>query len=171
MRGDQYAMNEFTNHKARQRLGVLQVLHLETLDFSGMNPEATLTDFEHHLRRRVEALDAELEANGQAARTAVTTKPLSGPLADPERLRAFLEDQGSEPPRGSANNDVWWNRRRDVLAEIKAQGLQDALDWECRSCGSAAGIACHTAGGRAREPHFLRATDAELPYRQAYSLG
>ncbi|WP_327284518.1 hypothetical protein [Streptomyces sp. NBC_01205] len=152
-------MNEFTNHKARQRLGILQVLHLETLEFSGMHPEATLADFEHHLRGRVEDLDAELEANEQATKAAVTAKSLSGPLVDTERQRVFCEDQGSGPPCGAAEKDAWWNRKRDVLAEIKAQGLREALDWECRSCGAAAGVACHTAGGRMRFPRDAGMSD------------
>lgn len=162
-------MREFTNHKAQQKLGVLQAIHLETLEFSGAHPEATLADFERHLRQRVEALEAELEANRGAAETAVFTKPLSGPLADPERQRAFKRRE-SQRPSGS-DREAWWKRRTAMLEEIKRQGLSEALDWECRACGAQVGVACQTGGGRPKkEPHFLRATDAELPYLSAYGL-
>ncbi|MFF3733428.1 hypothetical protein ACFYXM_24705 [Streptomyces sp. NPDC002476] len=164
-------MRNFINHKGQQTLHTLRAFHFEILEFSATHPEATLTDFEHHLRRRVEALGAELEANERAAGTAVTTKPLSGPLADPERQRLFRHSQESQPPSGNAERDAWWGQRRAVLDEIKEQGLKEALDWECRNCGASPEVACRTAGGRAREPHFLRATDAELPYLQAYGLG
>ncbi|WP_455569536.1 zinc finger domain-containing protein [Streptomyces venezuelae] len=58
-----------------------------------------------------------------------------------------------------------------MLAEIKAQGVAEALDWECRDCDAAVGVACRTAGGRPKkEPHFLRAADAKQPYLHAYRL-
>ncbi|MEU6709729.1 zinc finger domain-containing protein [Streptomyces wuyuanensis] len=162
-------MREFTNHKAQQTLGVLRAIHLETLNFSGTHPEATLADFERHLRQRVDALETELEANESAAETAVFTKPLSGPLADPERQRAFKHQESQRP--SDTDREAWWKRRTAVLDEIKQQGLTEALDWECRACGAQVGVACQTAGGRPKkEPHFLRATDAELPYLRAYGL-
>ncbi|GAA2320983.1 hypothetical protein Scani_01820 [Streptomyces caniferus] len=162
-------MREFTNHKAQLTLGVLRAFHLETLNFSGRHPEATLTDFERHLRHRVDALEADLEAKESAAEAAVFTKPLSGPLADPERQRAF-KHQESQHPSGT-EREAWWQRRAAVLDEIKKQGLAEAQEWECRACGAQVGVACHTAGGRPRkEAHFLRATDAELPYLRAYGL-
>jgi hypothetical protein len=162
-------MREFTNHKAQLTLGMLHALHLETLNFSGTHPEATLTDFERHLRDRVDALEAELEANESAAEAAVFTKPLSGALADPERQRAFKHQESQRP--SAAEREAWWQRRTAVLDEIKAQGLTEAVDWECRACGAPVGVACQAAGGRLKkEPHFLRATDAEQPYLRAYGL-
>ncbi|WP_327235349.1 hypothetical protein OG349_16665 [Streptomyces sp. NBC_01317] len=162
-------MSEFTNHKAQQTLSVLRAIHLETLNLSWTHPEATLADFEHHLRQRVDSLETELEAKESAAETAIFTKPLSGPLADPERQRAFKHQESQRP--SATDREAWWKRRREVLDEIKQQGLLEALDWECRDCGAQIGVACQTAGGRTKmEPHFLRATDAELPYRNAYGL-
>ncbi|MFE1174366.1 hypothetical protein [Streptomyces sp. NPDC058773] len=164
-------MREFTNHRAQHTLGILRAFHLETLNFSGTHPEATLADFEHHLRQRVDALESELEAGEKEAQAAVVTKPLSGPLADPERQRAFRQLQNSEPPATGPEREAWWKQRRAVLDEIKAQGLAEALDWECPNCGAPVGVACRTGGGRPKkQPHFLRATDAEAPYHHAYGL-
>ncbi|MFF2406354.1 hypothetical protein [Streptomyces sp. NPDC058092] len=164
-------MREFTNHRAQQTLGILRAFHLETLNFSGTHPEATLADFEHHLSQRVDALEAELEAGENAAQAAVVTKPLSGPLADPERQRTFRQLQESQPPAAGLERDAWWKQRRAVLDEIKAQGLTEALNWECRDCGAPVGIACRTGGGRPKkQPHSLRAADAEAPYNHAYGL-
>ncbi|MEU3049336.1 hypothetical protein ABZ705_22965, partial [Streptomyces sp. NPDC006984] len=63
---------------------------------SGTHPGATLNNFERHLRQRVDDLEAEMEAGERTAQTAVVNKPLSGPLADPKRQRAFrrLQDSG-----------------------------------------------------------------------------
>lgn len=164
-------MREFTNYNAQQRLGVLHTIYLETLNFSGTHPGATLADFERYLRQRVDAMEAELEAGEEAAEAAVVTKPLSGPLADPERQRAFRQLQELGAPTSGPESEAWWNQRRAVLDEIKAQGVAEALDWECRDCGAPVGVACRTRGGRLRkEPHFLRATDAEAPYNRAYGL-
>ncbi|MGX7758891.1 zinc finger domain-containing protein [Streptomyces angustmyceticus] len=164
-------MREFTNHRAQHTLGILRAFHLETLNFSGTHPEATLADFEHHLRQRVDTLEAELEAGEKEAQAAVVTKPLSGPLADPERQRAFRQLQNSEPPATETEREAWWKQRTEVLDEIKAQGLAEALDWECRNCGAPVRVACRTGGGRPKkQPHFLRATDAEAPYHHAYGL-
>ncbi|KOV19184.1 hypothetical protein [Streptomyces sp. XY152] len=164
-------MRKFTNYKAQQRLGVLHAIYLETLNFSGTHPGATLADFERYLRQRVDAMEAELEAGEEAAEAAVVTKPLSGPLADPERQRAFRQLQESGAPTSGPERETWWNQRRAVLDEIKARGVAEALDWECRDCGAPVGVACRTRGGRPKkEPHFLRATDAEAPYNHAYGL-
>ncbi|MDK0520559.1 hypothetical protein [Streptomyces sp. ML-6] len=162
---NRYQMGEFTNHKAQRTLGFLRAFHLETLSFSGTHPEATLADFERHLGQRVN----DLEENESSAEAAVFIKPLSGPLADPERRRSFKLQKSLHPPR--ADGEAWRKQRTAVLDEIKEQGLAEALDWECRDCGAPVGVACQTAGGRPKkEPHFLRATDAELPYLRAYGL-
>ncbi|WP_318202261.1 hypothetical protein [Streptomyces sp. SCL15-4] len=164
-------MREFTNHKAQHTVDILRAFYLETLNFSETNPEATLTDFEQHLRQRVDALEAEMEAGKKAAQAAVGTKPLSGPLADPERQRAFRQLQDAGPPATEPEREAWWEKRRAVIDEIRAQGLAEALDWVCRDCGAPVGVACRTAGGRpTKKPHFLRATDAEAPYNHAYGL-
>lgn len=164
-------MREFTNHRAQHTLGILRAFHLETLNFSGMHPEATLADFEHHLRQRVDVLEAELETGEKDAQAAVVTKPLSGPLADPERQQAFRQLQHAGAPATEPEREVWWKQRRAVLDEIRTQGLAEALDWECRDCGAPVGVACRTGGGRPKkQPHFLRATDAEAPYSHAYGL-
>ncbi|MEU4100250.1 hypothetical protein AB0F16_06470 [Streptomyces tanashiensis] len=164
-------MREFTNHKARHMLNVLRRFHLETLDFSETHPGATLDDFERHLRQRVDDLEAELEAGESAAQTAVVTKPLSGPLADPERQRTFRRLQDSELSASGPDRQAWRQERGAVLAEIKERGLAEALDWECRDCDAPVGVACRTSGGRPKkQPHFLRATDAEAPYNHAYGL-
>ncbi len=115
-------MREFTNHRAQQTLSILRAFHLETLNFSGMHPEATLADFEHHLRKRVDVLEAELETGEKAAQAAVVTKPLSGPLADPKRQRAFRQLQDSELPATGPEREAWRKQRTAVLDEIKAQG-------------------------------------------------
>ncbi|MFB8024648.1 MULTISPECIES: hypothetical protein [unclassified Streptomyces] len=164
-------MREFTNHRAQQTLSILRAFHLETLNFSGMHPEATLADFEHHLRMRVDVLEAEVKTGEKAAQAAVVTKPLSGPLADPERQRAFRQLQDSDLPTTGPEREAWWKQRRAVLDEIKAQGLTEALGWECRDCGAPVDVACRTGGGRTKkQPHSLRAADAEAPYNHAYGL-
>ncbi|MFG2533587.1 hypothetical protein [Streptomyces sp. NPDC048516] len=164
-------MREFTNHKAHYMLNVLRRFHLETLDFSGTHPGATLDDFERHLRQRVDDLEAELGAGERAAQTAVVTKPLSGPLADPKRQRAFRRLQDSELSGTGPDRQAWSQARQAVLAEIKERGLAEALDWECRACDAPVGVACRTSGGRPKkQPHFLRSTDAEAPYKHAYGL-
>ncbi|MER7724767.1 hypothetical protein [Streptomyces sp. NPDC096323] len=164
-------MREFTNHKAQHTVGILRAFHLETLNFSAMHPEATLADFEHHLRLRVDVLEAELKTDEKAAQVAVVTKPLSGPLADSERQQAFRQLQDSELPATGPEREAWWKQRTAVLDEIKAQGVKEALGWECRHCCAPVGVACRTGGGRPKkQPHFLRATDAEAPYNHAYGL-
>ncbi|MGW8993051.1 zinc finger domain-containing protein [Streptomyces zhihengii] len=164
-------MREFTNHRARSTLNALCRFYLETQDFSEAHPGATLDDFERHLRQQIDDLKAELETGEAAAETAVVTKTLSGPLADPERQHAFRLQQESESPATGPEREAWWKQRRAVMAEIKQQGLTEALDWECRDCGAPIGVACRTAGGRPKkEPHFLRATDAQTPYKHAYGL-
>ncbi|WP_442759039.1 zinc finger domain-containing protein [Streptomyces lunaelactis] len=115
-------------------------------------------------------MEEEIEEGERAAQVAVTTRPLSGPLADSERQEAFRETQASQP-YDNGQREAWWKQRTAVLDEIKAQGIKEALDWDCRDCGADVGQPCHTAGGRRRDPHFLRATDAELPYHRAYGLG
>lgn len=164
-------MREFTNHRARSQLNALCRFYLETQVFSETHPGATLDDFERHLLQQIDGLKAELEAGEAAAETAVVTKTLSGPLADPERQRSFRLRQESQPPATGHEREAWWNQRRAVMAEIEQQGLAEALDWECRDCGASIGVACRTAGGRPKkEPHFLRATDARAPYNHAYGL-
>ncbi|MEV7426835.1 hypothetical protein OG627_15820 [Streptomyces sp. NBC_01429] len=164
-------MRKFTNHKAQHTLGILRAFHLETLKFSAMHPDATLADFEHHLRLQVDVLEAELETDEKAAQVAVVTKPLSGPLADSERQQAFRQLQDSELPATGPEREAWRKQRMAVLDEIKAQGVKEALGWECRHCGAPVGVACRTGGGRPKkQPHFLRATDAEAPYNHAYGL-
>ncbi|MGW5949045.1 zinc finger domain-containing protein [Streptomyces celluloflavus] len=96
-----------------------------------------------------------------------TSGPGPRPPPPPPRQATFRKRQ-ADSPADELNRKAWWAERTAVLEEIKTQGVKEALDWDCRACGAGIGTACHTAGGRVRAPHFLRATDAELPYHQAY---
>ncbi|WP_405700410.1 hypothetical protein OG209_21900 [Streptomyces sp. NBC_01383] len=153
-------MGEFTNYKDQQTLHILRMLHVQVTAFAASQPDATLADFEQYIRLEMEDFEAETEAIKRSAEDAVLTKPLTGPVADPTRQ---ADSPADEPARRA-----WWAERTAVLEEIKAQDIKEALDWDCRACGARIGDACHTAGGRVRAPHFLRAKDAELPYHQAY---
>lgn len=162
-------MREFVNHKDQQILHILRMIHVKVTAFAASRPEATLADFEQFIRSEVKDFEDEAEASEHSAQAAVLTKPLSGPLAAPERQAAFRERQRDAPADGPERK-AWWDERTAVLEEIKAQGIKDALDWDCRSCGASVGDTCRTAGGRVRAPHFLRATDAQLPYHRAYGI-
>ncbi|MFC9406030.1 hypothetical protein ACFRAA_10070 [[Kitasatospora] papulosa] len=160
-------MGEFTNSKDQQTLHILRMLHVQVTAFAASQPDATLADFEQYIRLEMEDFEAETRAIEKSAEDAVLTKPLTGPLADSTRQAVFRERQADSPTDEPARR-AWWAERTATLEEIKAQGIEEALDWDCRACGARIGDACHTAGGRVRAPHFLRATDAELPYHQAY---
>lgn len=159
-------MGEFTNYTDQRTLHILRMLHVQVTAFAASQPDATLADSEPLIRLEMEDFEAEAEAIEQSAEDAVLTKPLTGPLADPARQAAFRKRQADSPADEPARR-TWWAERTAALEEIKAQGIKEALDWDCRACGSRIGDACHTIGGRAQAPHFLRATDAELPYHQA----
>ncbi|MCX5398549.1 hypothetical protein [Streptomyces sp. NBC_00102] len=160
-------MGEFTNYKDQQKLHILRLLHVRVTAFAASQPDATLADFEQYVRLEMEDFEAEVEASEQSAKNAVLTKPLTGPLADPTRQTAFRKRQ-TDSPTDEPTRRARWAERTATLEEIKVQGVKEALDWDCRACGARIGDACHTAGGQVRAPHFLRATDAELPYHQVY---
>ncbi|MDG9682597.1 hypothetical protein QC334_07550 [Streptomyces sp. DH18] len=160
-------MGEFTNYKDQQTLHILRMIHVQVAAFAASQPEAALADFEQYIRLEMKDFEAETEANKRSAEDAVLTKPLTGPLANPNRQAAFRKRQADSPADESVRR-TWWAERTAVLQEIKAQGIKEALDWDCRACRAGIGDACRTAGGRVRVPHSLRVTDAELPYHQAY---
>ncbi|MGW1055942.1 zinc finger domain-containing protein [Streptomyces sp. NPDC002521] len=161
---------EFTHHAKNAVLGRKRAFHGEVLDFLASHPDASLADFEQVLRKQVEALQIQMDADRQATVRAVVTKPLAGPLADPDRQDEFGCWQVTGSPSGEEERRAWWQRRAALLEEIKEQACKDALDWECRACGALVGQQCRTAGGQERESHFLRVTDAELPYLKAYGI-
>ncbi|MEV7243152.1 hypothetical protein AB0N92_18165 [Streptomyces sp. NPDC093248] len=161
---------KFTHHAKNAVLARKRAFHEEVLEFFASHPVASLADFEKALREQVEALLIQKIADQQAASQAVVTKPLVGLLADPDRQEEFRRREATGPPTGEAERRAWWQRRAALLEEIKEQASKEALDWECRACGAEAGQHCRTSGGREREPHFLRVTDAELPYIRAYGI-
>ncbi|MFF8479150.1 hypothetical protein [Streptomyces sp. NPDC015414] len=161
---------KFTHHAKNAVLARKRAFREEVLEFLASHPAASLADFEKVLREQVEALLIQKIDDRQAAVQAVVTKPLVGPLADPDRQEEFRREEDAGSPTGEAARRAWWQRRAALLEEIKEQASKEAIDWECRACGAVVGQRCRTSGGREREPHFLRVTDAELPYLRAYGI-
>lgn len=162
--------SEFTDHHGQRELVLIRRVYAAVVHFRHARPEGTIADFEQFVLDETAALQQELDEAEQAKNTAVEHRPLVGPLADPLRQEEFRRQQRAGVPGERKVRDDWWQERRTVLRQIEEQGAREALEWDCRDCGALTGTTCRTAGGKNRDPHFLRSVDAQQPYLRAYGL-